>query len=66
MSTGTGDQSRQPDFGYGDRLGRVSGSGFPFFRSGASKVAYARFCKNIVLERGPVAQPDIVLIGDGP
>jgi len=40
---------------------------FPLYgaeRRGAPIVAYARFSKNIVLERGPIAQPDIVLIGD--
>lgn len=40
---------------------------FPLYgaeRRGAPIVAYVRFSKNRVLERGPIAQPDILLIGD--
>jgi pyruvate ferredoxin oxidoreductase gamma subunit len=40
---------------------------FPLYgaeRRGAPIVAYTRFSKSTVLERGPIAQPDILLIGD--
>ncbi len=40
---------------------------FPLYgaeRRGAPIVAYARFSKNILLEQGPIAHPDILLLGD--
>ena len=40
---------------------------FPLYgaeRRGAPVVAYARFGKDVILERGSIAQPDILLIGD--
>jgi pyruvate ferredoxin oxidoreductase gamma subunit len=40
---------------------------FPLYgaeRRGAPIAAYVRFSKSIILERGPIAQPNIILIGD--
>ncbi len=40
---------------------------FPLYgaeRRGAPIVAFARISKSIVLERGPIARPDILLVGD--
>ncbi len=64
---GQGIKTASQILGTAAHLAGFQAQDFPLYgaeRRGAPIVAYARFSKNIVLERGPVAQPDILLIGD--
>jgi pyruvate ferredoxin oxidoreductase gamma subunit len=64
---GQGIKTASQILGTAAHLAGFQAQDFPLYgaeRRGAPITAYARISKNIVLERGPIAQPDILLIGD--
>ena len=64
---GQGIKTASQILGTAAHLAGYQAQDFPLYgaeRRGAPIVAYARLSKDIVLERGPIAQPDILLIGD--
>ncbi|MDH5763090.1 MAG: 2-oxoacid:acceptor oxidoreductase family protein [Nitrospinota bacterium] len=64
---GQGIKTASQILGTAAHLAGFQAQDFPLYgaeRRGAPITAYARVSKNIVLERGAIAQPDILLIGD--
>lgn len=64
---GQGIKTASQILGTAAHLAGFQAQDFPLYgaeRRGAPIVAYVRISKNPVLERGPITQPDILLIGD--
>jgi pyruvate ferredoxin oxidoreductase gamma subunit len=64
---GQGIKTASQILGTAAHLAGYQAQDFPLYgaeRRGAPLTAYTRISKNIVLERGPITQPDILLIGD--